>query len=813
MDSNFPLPCMSWDAVNLSEAWKKFEQHARLVFAGPLSEKEEEVQCKYLLLWVGDRGREIYNTWNLSAENQKVLNTICTKFTEHVTPTANPVFARYKFHSRGQAPDEGIEDFTTALRKLSVDCAFGNKTDEMIRDRIVFATNSKSIREKLLNEGADLTLDKAIKVARNYEYSKQQLKEMSKEQEVHAVRHKSKPKQDSSSSTPKPKTPYKGPSKPFTKPQAARSPDTDHKECTACGRQHPVDECPAKGRRCGKCGKWNHFAIKCHLFSRTQRSTKKVYDVQETEPPDFFIDSIQTNKEDQVFVDVQLCSKVIKFKVDSGSQVNILPKHMFDTLHFEGQLQDSDCILSPYGASPLQVLGMCQLPCVYKGKQTCLKVYIVRAQGHRTLPPLLGLRSSQDLQILKIVSTVNAEFTKEAMMSQYADVFQGLGLLPGECQLRLEPDAVPVVHAPRKVPHALSDKLKAELDRMESSKVITKVTEPTDWVNSIVVVEKPNGSLRICLDPQDLNRVLKRPHYPMRTLDEISPKLSGAKYFSIFDARSGYWSIKLSEESSLLTTFNTPFGRYKFNRLPFGVKSAQDEFQRRIDEVYEGVNGVDTIVDDIIVYGNTTEEHDQNVRSMLQRSRERGVKLNPDKVQFRVDKVGYFGHVLSEAGIEADPKKVSAIVDMEPPKDKSELQTIMGMVNYLSKFASNLSSITAPMRSLLKQDVEYVWDAAQKEAFDNMKTVISNTPVLAYYDNAMPITLQVDASKYGLGATLMQDGRPVAYASKALTPSEVNYAQIEKEMYAILFGCQRFHQYVYGNKVLVESNHKPMSRL
>ena len=140
MDSSFPQPCMSWDSPNLPEQWEKFEQHARLVFAGPLADKEEKVQCKYLLLWVGDRGREIYNTWNLSVGDQKKLDTICTKFKNHVTPTANPVFARYKFHCRAQATDECIEDFVTALRKLSIGCAFGGSADEMIRDRIVFAT-------------------------------------------------------------------------------------------------------------------------------------------------------------------------------------------------------------------------------------------------------------------------------------------------------------------------------------------------------------------------------------------------------------------------------------------------------------------------------------------------------------------------------------------------------------------------------------------------------------------------------------------------------------------------------------------------
>lgn len=155
------------------------------------------------------------------------------------------------------------------------------------------------------------------------------------------------------------------------------------------------------------------------------------------------------------------------------------------------------------------------------------------------------------------------------------------------------------------------------------NKIITKVTEPTEWVNTLVVVEKAqNSKLRVCLDPRDLNKAIQRPHYPLPTLEDVTTKLAGAQYFSVLDARSGYWAMKLSEESSFLTTFNTPFGRYRFLRLPFGISSAQDEFQRRVDETYEGLKGVAAIVDDILVFGRTKEEHDENLRAILQRTRE-----------------------------------------------------------------------------------------------------------------------------------------------------------------------------------------------
>lgn len=231
-----------------------------------------------------------------------------------------------------------------------------------------------------------------------------------------------------------------------------------------------------------------------------------------------------------------------------------------------------------------------------------------------------------------------------------------------------------------------------------------------------------------------------------------------------------------------------------------------------MDECYSGLDGVVAIVDDILVYGSTREQHDTNLRKVLDRSRVRGMKLNKDKLEVGVTEVTYFGHVLTSSGLKADPIQVTAILDIPPPTNKVELQTVLGMVNYLSKFAPNLAEVTKPLRSLLNKDVEFSWDTPQVDAFQKVKEILTRSPgpVLAYYDPKKYVVLQVDASKYGLGAVLLQDNKPVAYASKSLTPSEVNYAQIEKEMYGIVFGCSRFHQYIYGRRVKVETDHKPL---
>ena len=242
---------------------------------------------------------------------------------------------------------------------------------------------------------------------------------------------------------------------------------------------------------------------------------------------------------------------------------------------------------------------------------------------------------------------------------------------------------------------------------MEKLGIIERVTEPTDWVNSLVIVHKANGKLRICIDPRDLNKAIKRQHFQLPSAEELFAQKSGAKYFVKLDMSNAYWQIKIDEESSKLLTFNTPFGRYKFLRLPFGIHSASEICQQQISQVIEGIAKVANLQDDIIVWGNTREELHQSLKEVLYRVQKSGVKLNLSKCKFEATEVSYLGHNLSEAGVKPDPSKVAAILQMPEPTNKSELQRFLGMINYLGKFLPNLASVSAPLRSLLENDIEF----------------------------------------------------------------------------------------------------------
>ena len=512
--------------------------------------------------------------------------------------------------------------------------------------------------------------------------------------------------------------------------------------------------------------------------------------------------------------------KDISFKIDTGSQVNVIPATVYEKMREAPPLRPSSSKIFSYSGQRLPVTGDITMECQYKECSYTGVFHVVDTPP--ASQPILGLPACLQLKVIQLVLSVDSDctlsqndslLTKNTVIEEYKHLYSGLGDLEGEITIHLKENATPVVHPPRRVPHAIKHRLKEELDKMENTGVIDKVSTPTDWANSLVVVEKENGKLRICLDPRDLNAAIKRPHYPMPILEDALAKLTSAKYFSKLDASSGYWQLKLDDKSSYLTTFNTPFGRYLFRRLPFGFISAQDEFQRKMDEVFEGLPGVTLLVDDVLISGRTRQEHDRNLQAALERSSTKNLKLNPDKLVVGATEVQYFGHIISSEGLKPDPAKVKAVQDMSPPINKKELQNILGMINYLAKFAPQLSETTKPMRDLLKENVDFIWDHKQDEALKKAKELILSQHVLAYFDPSEPITLQVDASQHGVGGALFQEGKPIAFASKSLSKAEEKYSQVEKELYAILFGCKRFHQYVYGHKIMVQTDHKPLESI
>lgn len=280
--------------------------------------------------------------------------------------------------------------------------------------------------------------------------------------------------------------------------------------------------------------------------------------------------------------------------------------------------------------------------------------------------------------------------------------------------------------------------------------------------------------------------------------------LAKARVFSKFDLKNGYWHCELDDKSSLLTTFQTPLGRYRWLRLPFGLKVSSEIFQKKINTALECLRGVVCVADDILVYGvgdtdeQANQDHDHNVCQLLKRCREHGIRLNKCKTELKSSEISFLGHKVSKAGLKADPDKIESILKLKAPQNVTEVQRLAGMVNYLARFLPGLSDVMEPIRQLVNQKVEWHWGEEQENALEKVRHLLTSSPVLAYYDQHKPLVIQCDASQSGLGAALLQDDKPISYASRALTPTETRYAQIEKEMLAVVFARTKFHQYTFG---------------
>ena len=499
------------------------------------------------------------------------------------------------------------------------------------------------------------------------------------------------------------------------------------KDCKYCGRDHEKRKCPAFNQICRKCGLKNHFAAKCH-------ARNKVAAVQDQDR--FYLGITKRgDKKVRETVTLTMLNEVddvpngdVQFLMDTGAECNVLPVTVYQKVTGDKKLKRLDknkrtvLILANGYEQPIE--GRASIK-VNRGTQT--HKFVVNVVKGQRYEPILCKQTLIDMGMIKILDSDQNPRVRvltagcDTLLREFNDVFEGLGKLEGQYTIVTDPSVKPVVHPPRRLPLALIDQVQEKLDNMVKDDIIAKVDQPTDWVSSMLAVRKPTmgqdgkADIRICLDPKDLNGAIKREHFPMPTIEEVATRLNGAKMFSVFDASNGFWQVELDQVSSLLTlftTFNTPFGRYCWKRMLFGINIAPEVWQRKMQELVEGLHGVEVIADDFVVvgFGNTPEEwnadHDRNVRAFLERCREKNLRLKKEKAQLRKTEVAFIGHILTPDGLKPDPKKVEAINDMPHPTDVQSLRRFLGMINYLAKFLPGLSDETEVLRKLTEKEGE-----------------------------------------------------------------------------------------------------------
>ena len=833
-----PSPMRVLPGEDNSDRWANFkESWEDLCLLEEVYAKEPKLQVAAFRVAFGEANRQLLRNLGLGAIRaadvmdprkseacgslRDIIDMLDKRFEKH----ENVIHRRYIFTKTTQGSGETVSDFYDRLLRLSKSCSYNSAASVMIRDQLVVGTNDSKAREAIFRETKDLTCDDVVATLKLFEQNTAVMQEIEANKPVtaesaNAARH--------SENRRKPAF------------QAQRRPQTSNRRferrasnlCDYCGEKHAPRSCRAFGHTCSKCSRRNHFEAMCRSSENAKQITvEEEYD-SEWDDDVRMVSAGETRPKKKYYITVELKHKEsLRVQLDCGATISCMSLDTYNRLNLRKTVERLDTTetlrVKGFDDSSSRSVGTCVVKCRFAGRRYDLRFAVFDKVAETLLAGYqaesLGvIKFSKDVERVHQVTTTNGVSSNDyqSLINEFADIFEGLGCFPQPVKIEIDTTIIPRQQAPRKTPISTKDALIKKIKELEAEGIIEPVRSPTPWISNLVQVPKKDGSLRITLDPSFLNKAIIRPRYPMPTLEEHLPLLAGAKLFSTVDAKDGFYQMKLHPDSADLTTFWTPTGRYRYRRVPQGISSAPEEYQRRQIQAYEGLRGVLVVADDALVFGvgNTDEEarrdHDRNLRQLFERVREVGIRLNRKKLQIGKKLVQYMGHVISCDGVGPDPEKVRAIADMPAPTDSKGVARFLGMANYLLQFVPSFADTAAPLREVGKSSHEFMWESSQQNAFDAIKRLLTQAPVLSFFDSKKEAIIYTDASDLGVGACLIQEGRPVAYHSHTLSPTEQRYAVIEKECLAIVSACLKFDHLLFGKpRIRVLSDHKPLSTI
>ena len=696
---------------------------------------------------------------------------------QHILPVNFQATERAKFNTLTRSPNTACREFILTLQKQASRCNFGDRLEENLRDRLIAGINKVELQRKMLMK-PDLTFADARDICEQ----RDDVTAATTEQSAVFFQKFTKNVNRPNIHPPARKT--------NTVPQNMNASTKAINKCMSCGDLHLRSTCRFRNAVCHTCGKTGHIkkvcrGKRCHLTqpeSLTDRDEESpVYVMQLTSGLQHYIHKT-------IIFD---SGEHAEFIVDTGSSESVIPIQTLNRVAPGSSVKPTGVQLRGVTGHILPLLGEATLRVQDENRTSIPIRFLVSSNS----PSILGLKALRALKHSVHLNMTQNESSSKGTQSSLRDLIMRCSNASGGMKVKpakLEVEGEPLFLKRRILPYGLRDGVLCTLKKLEKDGIISQVNSSL-WATPIVIAVKSDGKTpRICGDYRlTLNPRLKRCAATTEEPEDFMRAIHGSRIFSKIDLANAYLQIPLAEESRCLTTINTPWGLFQFNFLPFGLHVSSGVFQAAIDDVIGDLPGVRAYQDDVIIYGNSVEEHDERLLVLMERFADRNVSIKPSKCIFRATEIQFLGYVVDAYGYRPDPVRYEALAKVESPKDQNNLRSIMGCLQYYSRFIPNFASRAQPL-FLAQSTDKWSWDDKLEETLRKLISCIVERPVLVAFSPIKPTTLITDASDVGIGAVLEQEGFPIICISRLMNKAEIGYSQTQKEALAIFGPSEDF---------------------